>query len=242
MSASPTPSFLARLAERLAGRQDVILAVFVVSVIFMLIIPLPTLLVDFLIATNISISVILLMVAVYLASPLDFAAFPSVLLITTLFRLALSISTTRLILLQADAGRIVETFGNFVVGGNLGCWFGDFSDSDNCSVCGHHQGCGAGGRRVSARFSLDALPGKQLSIDADMRSGAISLEDAPSFARADSTRKPLVWLYGRSHEIRQGRRDCNSYCGLCQFAWRLGNWTLQRGCLPLNEAISFIQF
>ena len=119
MSLSPAPSFLARLAARIAGRQDVILAVFVVSVIFMLIIPLPTLLVDFLIATNISISVILLMVAVYLASPLDFAAFPSVLLITTLFRLALSISTTRLILLQADAGRIVETFGNFVVGGNL---------------------------------------------------------------------------------------------------------------------------
>ena len=168
---------LLAFTERLSERQDVILAVFVVSVIFMLIIPLPTTLVDVLIASNMSIAVILLMVAVYLSSPLDFAAFPSVLLITTLFRLALSISTTRLILLQADAGRIVETFGNFVVGGNLVVGLVIFLILTIVQFVVITKGAERVAE-VSARFSLDALPGKQLSIDADMRAGAISLEEA----------------------------------------------------------------
>ena len=100
-------SFLAKVADMVRGRQDLVLAVFVVSVIFMMIVPLPTALVDILIGLNMSISVVLLMVAVYLRSPLDFASFPAVLLITTLFRLSISISTTRLILLEGDAGHII---------------------------------------------------------------------------------------------------------------------------------------
>ena len=166
-----------KLLEKLGGRQDVILAVFIVSVTFMLIIPLPTTLVDVLIALNISISVVLLMIAVYLRTPLDFAAFPSVLLITTLFRLALSISTTRLILLQADAGQIVETFGNFVVGGNLVVGLVIFLILTIVQFIVITKGAERVAE-VSARFSLDALPGKQLSIDADMRAGSIDLDEA----------------------------------------------------------------
>ena len=100
-------------------RNDLVLATLIVCIIFMMILPLPTWLIDALIATNMCLSAILLMVAMYLPNPLAFSSFPSVLLVTTLFRLAIGIATTRLILLNGDAGHIIYTFGNFVVGGNL---------------------------------------------------------------------------------------------------------------------------
>ena len=168
---------LQKLSDMIRDRQDVILAVFVVSVIFMMIMPLPTWLIDTLIALNMSISVVLLMVAVYLKSPLDFAAFPAVLLITTLFRLSISISTTRLILLNADAGDIVETFGEFVVGGNLVVGLVIFLILTIVNFIVITKGAERVAE-VGARFSLDAMPGKQLSIDADMRNGAISQSEA----------------------------------------------------------------
>jgi type III secretion protein V len=168
---------LQKISDMVRERQDVILAVFVVSVIFMMIVPLPTWLVDALIAMNMSISVVLLMVAVYLKSPLDFAAFPAVLLITTLFRLAISISTTRLILLDGDAGHIVEAFGEFVVGGNLVVGIVIFLILTIVNFIVITKGAERVAE-VGARFSLDAMPGKQLSIDADMRNGAITQTEA----------------------------------------------------------------
>ncbi len=107
------------LLSRLSGRNDLLLALLLIAVVFMMILPMPTELVDILIAINLGIAVILMMMAIYIHTPLEFTVFPSLLLLTTLFRLSLSITTTRLILLQADAGQIVYTFGNFVVGGNL---------------------------------------------------------------------------------------------------------------------------
>jgi type III secretion protein V len=166
-----------KISDLLKDRQDIVLAVFVVSVIFMMIVPLPTWLVDTLIALNMSISVVLLMVAVYLKSPLDFAAFPAVLLITTLFRLSISISTTRLILLEGDAGHIVEAFGNFVVGGNLVVGVVIFLILTIVNFVVITKGAERVAE-VGARFSLDAMPGKQLSIDADMRNGAITQTEA----------------------------------------------------------------
>lgn len=163
--------------EKVTQRLDVLLAVFLVSIIFMMIIPLPTTLVDVLIGLSISMAVVLLMVAVYLKEPLDFAAFPAVLLITTLFRLALSISTTRLILLQADAGAIVETFGNFVVGGSLIVGLVIFLILTIVNFVVITKGSERVAE-VSARFSLDAMPGKQLSIDADLRNGGLTQEEA----------------------------------------------------------------
>src|SRR5690606_29265175 len=110
---------MSRFLARISNRNDVIFAFFLICIVFMMILPLPVFLVDMLIGINLCLSAVLLMVAIYLSDVVHFAAFPSILLLSTLFRLALSITTTRLILLQADAGRIVETFGNFVVGGNL---------------------------------------------------------------------------------------------------------------------------
>jgi len=158
-------------------RKDIFFAALLVSIIFMMILPLPTALVDFLIAMNMGLAVVLLMVAVYLGSPLEFVAFPSVLLVTTLFRLSLSITTTRLILLNADAGSIVEAFGSFVVGGNLIVGMVIFLIITIVQFLVITKGSERVAE-VSARFSLDAMPGKQMSIDGDMRAGVIDVDEA----------------------------------------------------------------
>lgn len=163
--------------SQITRRTDLVLAVLMFAIVFMMILPLPTTLIDSLIAFNMGVAVTLLMVAIYLKTPLDFAAFPSVLLISTLFRLALSISTTRLILLQADAGQVIQTFGNFVVGGNLVVGMVVFLIITVVQFIVITKGAERVAE-VSARFSLDAMPGKQMSIDGDMRAGLIDMEEA----------------------------------------------------------------
>jgi len=159
------------------SRNDVVLAIMLVAIIFMMILPLPTWLVDVLIGVNMSISAVLLMVAMYLPTPLAFSSFPSVLLVTTLFRLGISIATTRLILLQGDAGHIIDTFGNFVVGGNLIVGLVVFLILTIVQFVVITKGAERVAE-VAARFSLDAMPGKQMSIDGDMRAGTIDMEEA----------------------------------------------------------------
>ncbi|QXF34974.1 EscV/YscV/HrcV family type III secretion system export apparatus protein [Photorhabdus luminescens] len=163
---------------RLIGeRKDIMLAILLLAVVFMMVLPLPPILLDILIAINMTISVVLMMMAVYINSPLQFSAFPAVLLVTTLFRLALSVSTTRMILLQADAGKIVYTFGNFVVGGNLIVGIVIFLIITIVQFIVITKGSERVAE-VSARFSLDAMPGKQMSIDGDMRAGVIDVNEA----------------------------------------------------------------
>lgn len=158
-------------------RHDLFLALMLVSILVLIIMPVPTILVDFLIALNLGISAILLMTAIYLKSPLEFSTFPTVLLVTTLFRLGISITTTRLILLDADAGEIVYAFGNFVVGGNLVVGMVLFLIITIVQFLVITKGSERVAE-VGARFSLDGMPGKQMSIDADMRGGAIDMEEA----------------------------------------------------------------
>ncbi|QLL13473.1 EscV/YscV/HrcV family type III secretion system export apparatus protein [Pseudomonas chlororaphis] len=160
-----------------AQRQDVVLAIVLLVAVFMMIVPLPTWLVDMLIAINLTVSVILLMMSLYIRDPLEFSVFPSLLLMTTLFRLALTISTTRLILLQADAGEIIYTFGSFVVGGNLGVGLIVFLIITVVQFIVITKGSERVAE-VGARFSLDAMPGKQMSIDGDMRAGVIDAHEA----------------------------------------------------------------
>ncbi|MHC3910165.1 type III secretion system export apparatus subunit SctV [Achromobacter marplatensis] len=169
--------FLNRGIAVLTSRNDIVLAVIIVAIIFMMILPLPTLIVDALIGINMTLSAVLLMVAMYLPSPLAFSSFPSVLLVTTLFRLGISIATTRLILLQGDAGHIIETFGNFVVGGNLIVGLVVFLILTIVQFVVITKGAERVAE-VAARFSLDAMPGKQMSIDADLRAGTIDMDQA----------------------------------------------------------------
>jgi type III secretion protein V len=168
---------LSRAVAYVTSRNDIVLAVLIVSIIFMMILPLPTPLVDVLIGINMTISATLLMVAMYLPTPLAFSSFPSVLLVTTLFRLGISIATTRLILLQGDAGHIIETFGNFVVGGNLIVGLVVFLILTIVQFVVITKGAERVAE-VAARFSLDAMPGKQMSIDADLRAGTIDMDEA----------------------------------------------------------------
>ncbi|NEX16202.1 MAG: EscV/YscV/HrcV family type III secretion system export apparatus protein [Halochromatium sp.] len=158
-------------------RSDILLAVSVVMILFMIIVPLPTLVLDALIAVNMTAGMILLMVAVYIPSPLAFSVFPVILLITTLFRLALNISSTRLILLNADAGEIIQAFGEFVVGGNFAVGMVLFLIITIVQFVVITKGSERVAE-VSARFSLDAMPGKQMSIDGDMRAGLIDMDEA----------------------------------------------------------------
>lgn len=160
-----------------AARNDLVLAVLLVSIIFMMVLPLPTAMVDLLIAINLALTVILLMAAVYLKDVTDLSAFPSILLLTTLFRLALSITTTRLILLDGKAGHIIATFGKFVVGGNLIVGMVVFLILTIVNFLVITKGSERVAE-VSARFSLDSMPGKQMSIDSDMRAGVIDLNEA----------------------------------------------------------------
>ena len=104
---------------RLLGQTDILLAVGLITIVGMMIIPLPPALLDVLLTINLAVSVVILLVAIYTEEPLKFSVFPSLLLITTLYRLALNVSTSRLILLHGDAGEVVHSFGSFVVGGNL---------------------------------------------------------------------------------------------------------------------------
>lgn len=149
----------------------------VILIVAMLIIPLPTWLLSFLIIINITLSLIVLLTAMNMKEALDFAIFPSVILLLTLFRLGLSISTTRAILAEGDAGDVVDTFGNFVTGGNIVVGLVIFA----LLVIIQFLVITKGSERVAevaARFTLDAMPGKQMSIDADLNAGMISEKEA----------------------------------------------------------------
>ena len=161
-----------------ASPGEVLGAMVVLGIVFIFIVPLPTWMVDILIAVNICIACLLIVLAFYLPSPLAFSSFPALLLLTTMFRLALSIATTRLILLEQDAGDIVEAFGNFVVGGNLAVGLVIFMILTLVNFLVITKGSERVAE-VSARFTLDAMPGKQMAIDADLRNGDI---DAPVFS------------------------------------------------------------
>lgn len=165
-------SAINRVLLKVAQRAEVLGAVVVMAIVFIFIVPLPTWLVDILIALNICISCLLIVLALYLPGPLAFSSFPSILLLTTMFRLALSIATTRLILLEQDAGDIVEAFGNFVVGGNLAVGMVIFLILTLVNFLVITKGSERVAE-VAARFSLDAMPGKQMSIDSDLRAGLI---------------------------------------------------------------------
>ena len=167
------PAFL----QRIGKYTDLIAAGVVVLVVVMMVIPLPPLLLDLFITLNISVALAIVVTTLYVPSALDFSSFPSLLLLTTLFRLAINISVTRLILLHGDAGHVVSAFGNFVVGGNLVVGLVIFL----ILVVIQFMVVTAGSGRVAevaARFTLDAMPGKQMAIDADLNAGQITEDEA----------------------------------------------------------------
>ncbi len=171
------PGALGSRAGAGLGGAEIALATLVIAVVAMMIVPLPTWLLDLLLATNLSLSVAILLVVLYVPDALAIATFPTVLLLTTLFRLALNVSSARLILLQADAGEVIRAFGTFVVRGNYvvgGVVFLILTIIQFVVIA-------KGSERVAevgARFVLDAMPGKQMAIDAEVRAGSIDGNEA----------------------------------------------------------------
>ncbi len=156
---------------------DIIVAISIIAIVVIIIVPIPLFMVDLLLSINISLALLVLLIAIYNKEPLEFSVFPSLLLITTLFRLALNITTTRYILKDGNAGNVIEAFGNFVIGGNAIVGFVVFI----IIIIIQFMVITKGAERVSevaARFTLDAMPGKQMAIDADLNSGLISENDA----------------------------------------------------------------
>ena len=168
------------MTNLLKGAQkyaDLVAAAVVVLVVVMMIIPLPAFLLDLAIAANISAALAVVVATLYLPRALDFSAFPSLLLITTLFRLAINVSVTRLILLHGDAGHVVAAFGKFVVGGNVVVGLVVFLILIVIQFVVVTNGAGRVAE-VGARFTLDAMPGKQMAIDADLNAGQITDDEA----------------------------------------------------------------
>lgn len=165
------------LLNKLMAHSDIVVALLVVSIVMMMIIPLKPTFLDVLLTFNISFALVILMVSMFNTDPLEFSVFPALLLVMTLFRLSLNISSTRLILLYADAGQVIESFGSFVVGGNTVVGLVIFL----ILVVIQFIVITKGAERVSevaARFTLDAMPGKQMAIDADLNAGLINEQAA----------------------------------------------------------------
>lgn len=171
------------MLEKLSKNSDLALAVGLVGILGVMVIPMPRFLLDILLAMGIAMSLVLLLTAVYATRALDFSIFPSLLLITTLFRLSLNVATTRVILLHgaedgtSAAGEVIRSFGEFVVGGNYAVGIVIFIILVIINFIVITKGAGRVAE-VSARFTLDAMPGKQMSIDADLNAGLINEEEA----------------------------------------------------------------
>jgi len=187
MNAPGMATFRQNVLPAITKNPDLILAFGIILILALLLIPLPPFILDFLLAVNIGISLLIILVAVYLKTPLELASFPTILLITTLYRLGLNVASTRLILGDGHAGEIINAFGQFVIGGNyvVGAIIFIILLVINFIVIIKGSSRIA---EVSARFTLDALPGKQMSIDADLNAGFIDEQTARK-RRVDLTRE-----------------------------------------------------
>lgn len=168
--------------SKFAKQGDILLAVGVVVILFVMLIPLPTLFIDFMLTVSISLGLVVLITAMFMESPLEFSIFPSLLLVTTMLRLALNVATTRAILLHGDegtsaAGSVIQSFGEFVVGGNYVIGIVIFMILFILNKTVIVQGT-TRIAEVAARFTLDSLPGKQMAVEADLNAGLIDEEQA----------------------------------------------------------------
>ena len=228
-----TPAF--PLPKGRASYSDLLLVIGVVVILGTMVLTLTPLLIDSLVAVNIVIGVVLLLVSLYVGSPLEFSVFPSVLLITTLFRLAVSIATTKLILLDGHAGHIIDTFGRLVAGGNLVVGMVVFLIITVVQFIVIAKGAERVAE-VSARFSLDAMPGKQLSIDSDLRSGLIDKDEARRKRRELELESKLHGSLDGAMKFVKGDAICGIVIIVINLLGGLVVGVMQQG-LPIGQAM-----
>ncbi|MBN7137956.1 hypothetical protein A7A76_02485 [Lysobacter enzymogenes] len=220
--------------RRRAGYSDVVLAFAAVTIIGVMILPLPLAIIDTLVAVNIAIGFGLLLIALYIPTPVAFSSFPSVLLLTTLFRLSLSIAITRSILLEANGGHIVETFGSLVAGGNLVVGFVVFLIITVVQFIVIAKGAERVAE-VAARFTLDAMPGKQLSIDSDLRAGLIDKDEAKRKRRLLEVESQLHGSLDGAMKFVKGDAIAGIVIIIINLLGGLAIGVLQKG-MPLSDA------
>nr|NGX49289.1 Secretion system apparatus protein SsaV [Candidatus Anoxychlamydiales bacterium] len=224
----------AKMLSSIKKSSDLILAFFVISIIMMLIFPVSPHVIDVLIAVNLTASITILFVSLYIQKAVHLSIFPSLLLLTTLYRLGVNISSTRQILLHANAGEIIFAFGNFVVGGNYvvgGVIFLIITVVQFIVVV-------KGAERVSevaARFTLDAMPGKQMSIDADLRSGIIDTNLARELRLSLNKESHLYGAMDGAMKFIKGDAIAGIVITIINIVGGLIIGTVQRG-IPLAEA------
>ncbi|RVA15219.1 EscV/YscV/HrcV family type III secretion system export apparatus protein, partial [Mesorhizobium sp. M7A.F.Ca.CA.002.05.1.1] len=153
--------------KRAPASPDLMVALMLLLAVAMMVMPIPVVVVDALIGFNMGLAILLMMVALYVSTPLDFSSLPGVILISTVFRLALTVATTRLILAEGEAGSIIHTFGDFVISGNIVVGFVIFLVVTMVQFMVLAKGAERVAE-VAARFTLDALPGKQMAVDAEL--------------------------------------------------------------------------
>jgi type III secretion protein V len=226
---------ITRALVLVSGRGDLAIATLVLVAVVMMIVPLPTLLVDLLITSNIATSVLILLVAFYISEPVQLSSLPTIVLLATLFRLAITISTARLILLQADAGEIINTFGTFVVGGNIAVGLVVFVIITVAQFVVITKGAERVAE-VAARFSLDAMPGKQMSIDNDLRSGDIDQAEARRLRRRLGQESHLYGAMDGAMKFVKGDSIASLIVILVNLIGGLAIGSLQRG-LSLSSAV-----
>ena len=168
---------LQRIGGKIAERQEVAVVGMLVLTLAMMVMPMPPMLADVLIAINIGLSVLLMMAAIQISAPIEFSTLPSLILLTTTFRLSLSITTSRMVLVQGDAGEIIRAFGEFVIAGNVVVGLVVYLIITIVQFLVISKGSERVAE-VAARFTLDALPGKQISIDTDLKNGDIDKDEA----------------------------------------------------------------
>jgi len=212
------------------------LAVGVLVILFVLIVPLPTFLLDIFISVNISLSFLVLLVTLHVRRALEISAYPSLLLFLTLFRLALNVASTRLILMHAEAGQVIASFGNFVVGGNVVIGLVIFIILTVIQFIVITKGS-TRVSEVAARFTLDAMPGKQMSIDADLNSGAIT-EDEAKARRLDISQEAEFYgsMDGASKFV-SGDAIAGIIITIINIAGGIVIGTMMQG-MKINEALS----
>src|SRR3954465_1679276 len=215
---------------------EVGMAIAVLFIVALLMVPLPGVLLDLMLATSIGMSLVVLLVALYSTDPLDFSGFPSLLLLLTLFRLALNVCSTRLILSQGHAGAVIQAFGEFVIGGNYVVGIVLFLILIGINFIVITKGAGRVAE-VAARFTLDAMPGKQMAIDADLSAGLIDEKQARKRRDEISRQADFYGAMDGSSKFVKGDAIAGLLITAINIIGGIFIGAFQRG-LPIGQALS----
>jgi type III secretion protein V len=229
------PPLADAILEKIASRQELALVGLLVLTIGMMMLPVPTALADVLIASNIGLALLLMMVAIYVSSPVEFSTLPTVILITTAFRLSLSITTSRMVLVQGDAGEIIRTFGEFVIAGNVVVGLVVYLIITIVQFVVITKGSERVAE-VAARFTLDALPGKQISIDTDVKNGDIDQKEARRRRQALGKESQLYGAMDGAMKFVKGDAIASLVIIVVNLIGGITIGCLQRG-LPFGQAV-----